>query len=55
MATFTQVIPPDQVVPPFVVKELTGKRRTVRLTGRALPYRPFTLEGEQHGPVGLLV
>lgn len=48
MATFTQVIPPDQVVPPFVVKELTGKRRTVRLTGRALPYRPFTLEGEQH-------
>lgn len=34
-------------VPPFVIKELSGRRRTVKLTGRALPYRPLTLEGEQ--------
>ena len=30
----------------FEIKELTGDQRTVRLSGRALPYRPFKLEGE---------
>lgn len=34
-------------VPAFSVRELSGRRRTVTMTGRGLPYRPFTLEGEQ--------
>lgn len=38
---------PQITVPPFVIKELSGRRRTVKLTGRALPYRPLTLDGEQ--------
>lgn len=33
------------IVGSFFIKELTGDRREVRLSGRALPYRPFTLEG----------
>lgn len=32
---------------PFVLRELTGQQRTVRLTGRSMPYRPFQLSGEQ--------
>jgi hypothetical protein len=32
---------------PFVIRELGGEQRQVRLTGRALPYRPFTLAGGQ--------
>jgi len=32
---------------PFTIRELTGDKRTFRFTGRALPYRPFTLEGSQ--------
>lgn len=31
----------------FTIRELTGDKRTLRLVGRALPYRPFSLEGEQ--------
>src|SRR5262245_12238919 len=33
-------------VAPFTVQELSGDGRTLELTSRALPYRPFTLEGE---------
>ena len=29
----------------FVIRQTTGPKRTLRLTGRALPYRPFTLSG----------
>ena len=32
---------------PFIIRELTGDKRTFRLTGRGLPYRPFTLSGDQ--------
>jgi nucleoid-associated protein YgaU len=32
---------------PFVIRELTGEQREIQLTGRALPYRPFTLRGTQ--------
>lgn len=32
---------------PFVIRELGGDQRTVSLTGRAAPYRPFELSGEQ--------
>lgn len=32
---------------PFVIRELTGDKREIRLLGRALPYRPLTLDGEQ--------
>lgn len=31
----------------FTITELTGQKRTVRLVGRALPYRPFELSGIQ--------
>lgn len=31
----------------FVIRQLTGPRRELRLTGRALPYRPFTLTSTQ--------
>lgn len=34
-------------VTPFVIRELTGDRREVRLVERALPYRPFKLTGKQ--------
>lgn len=34
-------------VPPFIVAELSGRRRTVKLVGRGLPYRPLSFEGEQ--------
>lgn len=30
---------------PFIITELTGEKRELRLQGRALPYRPFTLTG----------
>lgn len=33
--------------PPFVLRELSGDKRTVRLVGRALPHRPFELETTQ--------
>lgn len=31
----------------FVIRELSGEGRSVRLVGRALPYRPFSLVGNQ--------
>ncbi len=31
----------------FVIRELTGDKRTFTFTGRGLPYRPFTLSGTQ--------
>ena len=34
-------------VSPFIIRELSGDKREVRLTGRALPYRPFHLVGTQ--------
>lgn len=34
-------------VPAFVIKETAGRRRTVTLIGRGLPYRPLGLDGEQ--------
>jgi nucleoid-associated protein YgaU len=37
----------QQRVNAFIIHELTGRRRTLVLTGRALPQRPFTLAGEQ--------
>lgn len=37
----------NDIVPPFVIKELTGPRRELRLTGRALPYRPLQFSGTQ--------
>lgn len=43
----TRTLPDDQAVPAFVIKELTGRRRKITLTERALPHRPFTLEGTQ--------
>lgn len=38
---------PVDGAPPFWVEELTGKKRKIRLTGRALPYRPFSLKSTQ--------
>lgn len=35
------------VVSPFVIRELTGDKRVIRLTGRALPYRPLRLKTKQ--------
>ncbi len=39
----------EQVAPPsaFVIEQLTGRKRKVVLTGRALPYRPFKLSTKQ--------
>jgi hypothetical protein len=37
----------SDLVTPFTIKEMTGPKRTLTLKSRALPYRPFTLEGEQ--------
>lgn len=34
-------------VPAFTIQELGGRRRSVTLVGRGLPYRPLSLEGEQ--------
>lgn len=34
-------------VPAFTIKELGGRNRTITLVGRALPYRPLSLDGEQ--------
>lgn len=39
------------LVPALVIREMTGELREVRLTGRALPFRPFTLEGTQRADV----
>lgn len=36
---------------PFIIRELTGDKRTFRFTGRGLPYRPFTLSGDQRADV----
>lgn len=36
---------------PFILRELTGQKRTLTLRDRAKPYRPFTLEGEQRNAV----
>lgn len=38
---------PIPETPNFQVRETSGRRRTVTLVGRALPYRPFDLEVEQ--------
>lgn len=38
---------PGDIVGPFEIEELTGDRRRLTLSGRALPYRPYSLEGEQ--------
>ncbi len=37
----------DGSAPPFVIRELSGDEREVRLVGRALPYRPFELKTKQ--------
>lgn len=34
-------------VPAFTIRELGGRNRAITLVGRALPYRPLSLEGEQ--------
>lgn len=34
-------------VGPFIIRELTGDARTLRLAGRSLPARPYSLAGEQ--------
>lgn len=34
-------------VGPFEITELTGPKRTLRLSARALPYKPYTLVGSQ--------
>lgn len=36
-----------EIVGSFFIEELTGDRRALKLSGRALPYRPFQLTGEQ--------
>lgn len=38
---------PGDIVGPFTIREMTGDKRELVLTGRALPYRPYSLEGEQ--------
>ncbi len=38
-------------VSPFVIRELTGDKREFRFTGRGLPYRPFTLSGDQRADI----
>jgi hypothetical protein len=35
----------------FVVTEMSGMERTLELSGRALPFRPITFEGEQRSEV----
>lgn len=41
----------DDLATAFVIRELTGSEREVRLTGRALPYRPFELSGKQRSDI----
>lgn len=41
----------NELAAPFVIEERTGDKRNVSLTGRALPYRPFTLSGSQRNSV----
>jgi hypothetical protein len=41
----------SDLVSSFVIKELTGDKRTLTLKTRALPYRPFTLEGSQRNSI----
>lgn len=41
-------------VPPFIIRELTGDKREVQLTGRALPYRPYPLKVRQRVEVEYL-
>lgn len=36
---------------PFIIRELTGDKRTFRFTGRGLPYRPFTISGDQRADI----
>lgn len=38
-------------VSPFIIRELTGDKRVFRFTGRGLPYRPFTLSGDQRADI----
>jgi hypothetical protein len=52
----------DTLASSFTLVELTGDKRTLQLTGRALPYKPYTLSGSQRNsiewyngnPVGVL-
>lgn len=41
----------SDIVSTFTVRELTGPKRVLQLRGRALPYRPFELSGEQRNSV----
>lgn len=41
----------NQLATSFTIAERTGDQRTIVLTGRALPYRPFTLSGSQRNTV----
>lgn len=45
MATITQTDTYAPTVPKFILKELSGRRREIQLTARALPYAPFELSG----------
>lgn len=49
MATTSAAVEPSttMMVPAFTVRELTGRQRRLVLVSRALPYRPFTLTGDQ--------
>ena len=40
--------------PAFVIRELTGQKRTLRLVGRGLPYRPLSLDTRQRVEVDWL-
>lgn len=42
MATYDAI----DIVGPFTIQELSGDLRLLTLTDRALPYKPYTLEGE---------
>lgn len=41
----------NELVSAFVIRELAGDKRTLKLTGRALPYRPLSLDGTQRNSI----
>ncbi len=41
----------NELASAFVIRELSGDKRTLKLTGRALPYRPFVLDGSQRNTI----
>jgi len=45
------MLPAPLSAPAFAITEYGTEDLTIELTGRALPFRPFTLEGEQRGIV----